>query len=70
MKLDLDKNDLISLVVGTEPCYSVFENENVKNCGEYKGGFNGEWKWNTYALKELSEESLYELYTICKKSWL
>ena len=65
----LDRKDLISLVKGTEPFYSVFEHPLVKDNGDYVGGFVDKWAWNHPKLNTLSNEELVELYYICKNSW-
>ena len=67
IKLKVDKGDLITLVNGKAPNYSVFEEPLVKKCGSYVGGLDDRWIWSFEALKNLSEEELIELYTICKK---
>lgn len=69
MKFELDIKDLKSLVVGSMPYYSVYENPLVKKCGVHIGGFVDTWKWTNYELDLLSEEELYTLYITCKNSW-
>lgn len=69
MKVNLNKEDLISLVKGEVPYYDIFDNELVDKSGKYIGGFHDKWEWDDYALKKLSEEELYKLYLICKNSW-
>ena len=69
MNIDLSKKDLINLIMGTSPYYSVFKNELVKKCGYWTGGFVDQWKWNKNNLEELCESDLYELYKICEESW-
>lgn len=68
MTVDLDKHDLISLVKGIDPPYSLFEHPLVKECGSYSGGFSDRWTWHTYKLKELTEETLYNLYSLIKSN--
>jgi len=67
MKVVLDKKALISLVCGESPDYSVMDNALVKLCGEYND--NRGWHWDKHALKEYSEEQLYNLYWMCRNSW-
>jgi len=69
MLVELNKQDLISLVVGKPPYYSVFENILVKKCGYYRGGQNDEWRWDGNELEKLSEKQLYNLYLVCRNSW-
>jgi len=68
MKKELNKEDLISMVLGTAPYYSVYDHPLVKRTGVHIGGFVDEWSWNRHSLAELTEEELYELYTVCKES--
>lgn len=69
MKIDLEKEDLVNLVMGITPFYNEFEHPLVKENGSYVGGFVDEWRWAKYKLIELNEDELYELYLICKNSW-
>jgi len=69
MLLEIDKEALISLVIGQQPYYSVFEHSMVKKCGHYKGGNHDEWVWHDCSLEELSEQELYDLYILCRESW-
>lgn len=68
MTVDLDKEDLISLVKGITPPYSLFEHPLVKECGSYTGGFVDRWTWHHYKLKELNEQTLYNLYQLLKNN--
>lgn len=68
MTIDLDKQDLISLVQGSSPHYDIFEHPLVKKSGRYNGGMNDHWSWN-YNFSDLSESELFDLYTLCKNSW-
>lgn len=67
MYVELDKKDLIALVKGTAPNYKVMEYMN--NIGRYLGGMNDRWVWDDSKLGNLSEKTLYKVYTICKNSW-
>lgn len=69
MILDLDRYDLMSLVKGKTPNYSVMHNPLVEKHGYYTGGIKDEWTWNFCTLHDCSDESLYEIYLICKNSW-
>jgi hypothetical protein len=70
MKKELDKDDLISLVTGTDPNYSVMNYPPIKNSGSYMGGFYDNWNWETTKLMFLDEETLWDIYIKCKKSWI
>lgn len=69
MELQLTKEDLITLVKGTSPNYSVMDHPLIKANGTYCGGFKDEWSWNYSFDKTLTEEQLLEMYKICKASW-
>ena len=69
MKVDLTKKDLISLIKGTNPHYNVMDNNLVKLCGRYIGGFRDEWKWNCSFNDDLTEDQLWNLYVLCRNSW-
>ena len=67
LNIELVKRDLISLVKGTDPSYDAMSIPLVKKHGKYHGGFNDEWQWDTYELEKLTEQQLYELYSLIKK---
>ena len=67
MQLDLDKDDLISLVEGSSPDYSVMEHRLVKKHGNFNGSY-GNWSWNS-SLGICTEQELLEIYKISKDSW-
>ncbi|MEK5166237.1 hypothetical protein NYE69_28430 [Paenibacillus sp. FSL R5-0527] len=69
MQMDLDKDDLVSLVRGTSPWYSAMDHPLVQRYGEYYGGHKEGWAWHTERLKGCSEEELLYIYQICKDSW-
>ncbi len=69
MKVDLDKKDLIAMVKGISPYYSLFNDTFVRQCGTYTGGLIDKWDWNIYKLETLTEKDLFGLYTLCKNSW-
>ena len=69
MLIEVDKKDLVSLVYGTAPYYDIFEVPLVKKCGEWIGGMADKWDWSYSELQSLSEQELYDLYLMCKKSW-
>jgi len=70
MKLELDKDDLIAMVNGVIPYYTLFNDPLIKQCRQHVGtnSIVG-WSWNQYKLETLSEQELFQLYTICKNSW-
>ena len=69
MVVYLDKEDLVSLVKGTNPHHSVFEHPLVKSNGKYRGGMCDMWEWNWAGLYLKDSETLWQLYNLCKESW-
>lgn len=69
MLVELNKKDIISLLMGSKPNYSVMD-KIPKELGQYVGGFVDDWKWN-YISENVpyTEEYLYNLYVMCKNSW-
>ena len=66
MRLELSKDDLVALVLGTDCPYELNNKYSKMDIGHYTGGFVDEWNWDVYNLKELSEEELYSIYQECK----
>lgn len=69
MEINLDKQDLIALVKGQTPNYSVMDDPEIKRNGRYTGGFHDKWDWESYNLEKESEDTLYSIYNKCKNSW-
>lgn len=67
MIVDLDREDLETLIKGSCPNYSVFNNELVLRAGHSYSDAYGRTSWDN--LSSLNEEELYMLYKICKDSW-
>ena len=68
MIVDLDRKDIISLLTGSQPNYSVID-KIPEEFGYYVGGFNI-WRWNDISENvSYSDEQLYDLYLMCKNSW-
>lgn len=63
--IKMDKDDLVSLVMGTIPYYSAMSK--VSGLGSFQASYNT-WHWDKYKLKELSVERLLDVYTHCKNS--
>lgn len=68
MIVDLDKEGLVRLVMGTAPSYEVMDMVNPI-FGKYVGGFHDKWAWNRSELIKFSDEGLWDLYVFCKESW-
>lgn len=67
MEYELNKSDLISLVKGSSPYYSVMDDNLIRNCGQYYD--NKGWSWNEHKLNQLTERQLWRIYQTCKSSW-
>ena len=68
MIVDLDRKDIISLLTGSQPNYSVID-KIPEEFGYYVGDFNF-WRWNNISENvSYSDEQLYDLYLMCKNSW-
>jgi len=65
MKIELEIEDLVYLVNGTEPSYKNMEHPLIKICGSYRASY-GVWDWNISFLKGLTEEQLWGIYLLCK----
>jgi hypothetical protein len=68
MKLYLDKEDLISLVKGTDPNLNVMGHPKIRCRGNYNEPY-GTWDWSYRAFEGCSETEIYEIYQLCKNSW-
>ena len=68
LNVELDRKDIISMLRGTTPSYSVMD-KIPKELGSYVGGFVDSWEWN-YISENIpySNEYLFNLYLICKNS--
>jgi len=69
MKVELDRDDLVSLVKGTYPSYEIMDSPLIRLSGKYVGGFHDKWVWNDKFSPVLTEDNLWEMYNICKDSW-
>ena len=75
MTAELDREDIIHMLLGTQPRYGnvklIKKLEQLK-LGDYIGGFANEWRWEDAWYIEkynpLSDEELYELYKELKKN--
>jgi hypothetical protein len=68
MNVDLKQEDLVSLVKGTTPNYSVLDHPLVRGRGRWTGGHVDRWDWN-YTVHLMKEDELWGLYLICRESW-
>lgn len=68
MTINLDRDDLEALVKGTSPNYKAFNNALVKKGGHFYSDQYSRTSWGS--LRNLTDSELYELYKICKNSWI
>ncbi len=69
MNVELDKGDLMNLVISQCPSYELMDEEPIRKLGWYTGGFTDKWDWNRAKLKELTEEQLNDLYMRLKNQY-
>ena len=69
LTIKLNKDDLITLVLGSSPYYSLIEEFQKIKLGSWCGGFVDKWSWDINELIKLSEEELYNVYIKTKESW-
>lgn len=62
MFCELNKENLISLIISIDPTYDLILKYRFLNLGEYVGGLGDHWEWDKSALNEISEENLWEIY--------
>lgn len=69
MIIELDKTDIINMILGTYPTYEQMDKFERLGLGYYIGGFDDKWVWNSYsnAWKRYTEEQLFEFYKELKK---
>ncbi len=68
MKKELDRQDLHNLVKGTYPSYESMGNNIVSRLGKFTGGIGECWDWNYSVPDDITDEQLWEVYNLCKRS--
>ena len=67
MNIDLDHDDIVSLVMGQNcPAYELLDTLEKGGCGHYTGGFRDDWTWNRDALEKMDDMRLLLIYQTCK----
>jgi len=66
MKVELQKTDLVNLVMGCEPDYKYIDEFTKNNYGWIVGGLHETWYWKRGVLEDLNEQELWHLYQIAK----
>ena len=68
MNVELSKDDLVTLVMGSEPHFDLMSKYTGLEYGHWTGGFVDEWTWYKWALERLDEEELYSIFQECRES--
>lgn len=68
MEVTLSRKDLINLIKGTTPYYSVQGDPIVSASGYFTGGFHDKWTWSGFS-DTLTEKELWNTYILCRDSW-
>lgn len=66
MIVELNKDDLVTLVMGCNLNSKLTTKYSKLEYGHWTGGFVDEWTWYEWVLEDLSEEELYNIYKECK----
>ena len=67
MKVELDREDLINLIKGTEPTHELMEHPSIKQLGTYTGGMDDDWSWGrNESFDHLNNAQLLKLYYLLK----
>ena len=66
--VELNRKDILRLVYGIKPYYSLFEYLIERGYGTYCEDDNDSWQWNEEKISKMSEQKLLDLYESCKNS--
>ena len=67
MRVDLDTEDLINLVLGVVPNHNIMNKSYINPYGYFSD--NNGWDWCRSSLGKLPQSLLYTIYKSCKASW-
>lgn len=65
----LDREDLKTLIFGSTPTFEVLQHSFIADKGIYDNDFEI-WQWNVDTLDKCTDEELWEIYSMCKRSKL
>ena len=70
MKVELNRQDIIAMLKGTCPNFTVM-NSIPEELGYFGGnGFDPQWHWNNFSTNvKYTDQELYEMYIMCRDSW-
>ena len=67
MTVDLDRRDIMALVLGSDPGYTYLTEFLNAGYGTYTGGFVDRYDWQIDGgLDKCTDEELYNIYLKCK----
>lgn len=70
IKVELLRSDVINMLKGVNPNYSLFDKLASLELGYFIGGFEEKWVWKETAFDRYNIQQLLGLYNTCKESWL
>ena len=65
MKIEMEKVDIINMLMGTSPNYESMAIPAIDAMGSYTAN-NGHWKWFKGAINQMDELEILEVYSILK----
>jgi hypothetical protein len=66
MTVELNKDDLVTLVMGFNLYNDLINKYSGLEYGHWTCNFVDEWTWHKWALERLDEEELYNIFQECK----
>jgi len=66
MTVELNKDDLVTLVMGFNLYNDLINKYSRLEYGHWTGGHADVWTWHKWALQRLDEEELYNIFQECK----
>jgi len=66
MTVELNKDDLVTLVMGFNLDNDLINKYSGLEYGHWTGRHVDEWIWHKWALERLDEEELYNIFQECK----
>ena len=67
MTVDLDKQDVITLIKGSFVPWELMDHPLISKLGVYVGGFQDKWYWNSNnVINQYAEEDLLQVYYLLK----
>lgn len=67
IQVTLDRKDIINLIKGTEPSYTLMEDPIIEQMGTFIGGFSDRWDWNNSKFQNFTITQLWSTYLKLKE---